>query len=49
MGTHDNDFVIEGNTLVAYRGDDEPVVIPEDVRVIGEGAFRGNERIRTVD
>ena len=49
MGTHDNDFVIEENTLVAYRGDDEHVVIPEDVRVIGEGAFRGNERMRTVD
>ena len=41
-------FVIEGKTLVAYHGDDVAVVVPDEVRVIGEGAFRACTNLRIV-
>ena len=36
---HTGDFVIAGGILVDYRGSDENVVIPDNVRGIGECAF----------
>ncbi len=36
------DFVIVDNKLVAYRGNDKEVVIPENVTEIGESAFLAN-------
>ena len=41
-------FTIEGDVLVAYLGSDEVVAVPAGVKAIGEGAFRGNDRVRSV-
>ena len=49
MGTHDGDFVIDMNRLVAYRGDEEHVIIPESVSIVRCGAFSGNDHMQTVD
>lgn len=43
-----SDFVIEGGTLVKYRGKDKNVSIPDTVDVVGEGAFEGNTNIELV-
>lgn len=43
-----SDFVIEGGTLVKYRGKEKNVTIPDTVNVIGEGAFEGNTNIELV-
>ncbi len=42
------DYKMNGATLVQYTGSEENVVIPSDVRVIGEDAFSGNASVRTV-
>lgn len=42
------DFLILGEILVAYRGDDTEVIIPDGVTVIGRSAFEGNPFITTV-
>ena len=34
-----DDFVISGNILMRYKGNEETVVIPEGIRVIGPSAF----------
>ncbi len=50
MSTYDDDgFIIEHNALVAYKGDEEHVIIPDGVWTIKERAFLGNDRIRTID
>ena len=36
---HTGDFVIAGDILIDYRGSDENVIIPDNVRGIGECAF----------
>ena len=41
-------FTIEDEVLVAYLGSDEVVTVPPGVKAIGEGAFRGNDRVRRV-
>ena len=41
IGTNE-EFVIENDVLVKYNGTDEEVIIPENVRVIGEEAFQQN-------
>ena len=41
-------FVIFGDTLFGYYGTDPEPVIPEGVRVISEGAFRGRMHLKTV-
>ncbi len=49
--THEGDimpFTIEDDVLVAYHGSEEIVTIPAGVQAIGEGAFRGNDRVRRV-
>lgn len=42
------DFLISGNVLVAYRGTDKNVVIPEEVTVIAGEAFMDNSQIESV-
>lgn len=46
--TSASDFVMEGSTLVRYRGIDKNVSIPDTVEVIGEGAFEDNVNIELV-
>lgn len=43
-----DDFKMNGSTLVQYTGNDENVVIPSKVKVIGEDAFSGNLTVKTV-
>ena len=42
------DFKVKDGVLVRYAGKAEEVTVPDKVRVIGEAAFKGNERIRSV-
>jgi hypothetical protein len=35
----EGDFLISGGVLIAYRGSDENVTIPEEVRVVADGVF----------
>ncbi len=43
-----NGFVIEGETLKGYYGDEKDIVIPDRVTEIGTGAFIGNTEILSV-
>ena len=40
------DFLISGGVLVAYRGQESEVTIPDSVRVIAAGCFKDHEEIR---
>ena len=40
--------IIAGKILYEYTGDEEEVIIKDGVRIIGEKAFLGNERIKKV-
>ncbi len=42
------DFYISGNILVRYMGEEEQIVIPDEVKIIGERCFFGNERLKVV-
>lgn len=43
------DFIIAGTTLVAYVGNDAEVTIPLSITKIGNGAFKGNAALETVN
>ncbi len=43
-----SEFVMEGSTLVKYRGKDTNVSIPDTVEAIGESAFEDNTNIELV-
>ena len=43
------DFIMNGSTLLYYKGNDETVTIPENVTAIGASAFEGNPTLRTVN
>ena len=46
----ESDFLIVGDgILLAYRGTESKVVIPEDVKQIGSEVFKGNEELTEVD
>lgn len=47
-GKTDSDFLIAGNVLIAYRGNDSVVTIPEEVSVIGAEVFQNHSEIRQV-
>ncbi|MBR5110963.1 MAG: leucine-rich repeat domain-containing protein [Clostridia bacterium] len=42
------DFDISGDVLVSYHGSESSVNVPDGVRVIGSGAFAGNQSLVTV-
>ena len=42
------DFVIEDGVLVRYRGNDIDIVVPDEVREIGKGAFKECESLTSV-
>lgn len=46
--TSASDFVMEGSTLVKYRGTDTAVSVPDTVEVIGESAFEDNTAVEQV-
>ncbi len=46
--TSASDFKMEGTTLVKYKGTDSNVSVPDDVEVIGEGAFEELDHIELV-
>ncbi len=41
-------FIISGTTLMQYRGNEEKVVVPDGITIIGEKAFADNEAIGRV-
>lgn len=43
------DFVIENDVLIKYNGTSRDVVIPDNVKIIGERAFMQNEYIEYID
>ena len=43
------DFVMNGSTLVYYKGNDEEVTIPLNVTAIGDGAFEGCSALQNVN
>ncbi len=45
---HKQDYVIEGDTLVAYKGTDDVVTIPYNCSTVAAGAFKNNKGITTI-
>ena len=45
---HNMRFRREGSTLIQYNGSSEEVIIPPEITVIGDAAFRQNGRIKRV-
>ncbi len=43
------DYVIEGNRLIVYRGDETEIIIPDAITVIGKDAFYFNQKITSVN
>ena len=48
LSAFDEIFEIENGTLIAYRGHDSAVLIPDEVTVIGNYAFNDCASIETV-
>ena len=46
--SYESGFVIHGNTLVEYKGNEECVIIPSHVDTIGSEAFYNNTRVKKV-
>lgn len=44
----DSDFVIEDGVLKKYQGNEPVVIIPDTVKEIGHGAFKGNKTVLKV-
>ena len=43
-----NEFIIKDNVLIAYRGDERDVVIPDGITAIGERAFQYFTELQSV-
>lgn len=43
-----SDFAIKNDTLVIYMGNDKEIKIPNDVKIIGKGAFKGCRTVTSV-
>ncbi len=48
LNTYDSDLIVINGILIAYKGADENVELPEGVTAIGAGAFMANEEILSV-
>ncbi len=48
LNNQTSDMVVFGNAIVAYNGDDEEIVIPDNITAIGAHAFACNENLRKV-
>lgn len=46
---HKQDYVINGETLVAYKGTDADVTIPYNCSAVAAGAFKGNIHVKTIN
>ena len=44
----DGNFYIENRTLIGYKEENANVVIPEGIEIIGAGAFRANNIVKTL-
>lgn len=44
----DEDFEIDGDILVKYKGSDNKIRVPTRVKTIGSGAFEGNDKLTAV-
>ena len=44
----DTDFLIQGDILQSYLGDESIVSVPEEVRIIGKSAFQNNITLKSV-
>ncbi|MBQ6862814.1 MAG: leucine-rich repeat protein [Clostridia bacterium] len=49
FSAYPTDFIIAGTTLVAYVGNDAEVTLPLSITKIGNGAFKGNANLKTVN
>jgi hypothetical protein len=47
--TGDGDFLVSGNTLIAYRGNSAEVTVPDGVSLIAGEAFMGHSEINKVN
>lgn len=45
---HKEEFLVLGDMLIAYRGQETEVTVPDGIKVIGHSAFEGNPFITTV-
>ena len=45
---HEQDFIMNGTTLLYYKGSDETVYLPYNVTKIGNGAFKDNTSVKEV-
>lgn len=48
LSSNNSDFVIINNILISYVGDDEIVVIPNNVTAVAGGAFAGNSDVKKI-
>jgi hypothetical protein len=48
LSTGTEDYLITGGVLVAYRGKDTQITLPETVRVIAGEVFKGHKELRSV-
>lgn len=47
-GALEGDFLISGPALLAYKGSDEEIVIPDGVKIIAAQAFKDNTSVKSV-
>lgn len=43
-----SNFIIKNGTLTAYQGNNRDILIPAEVETIGNNAFSGNKRLRSI-
>ena len=49
VSAQDADFRMDGSVLIKYTGNDENIIIPDYVTVIGEEAFYDNDTVKSVE
>ena len=48
LNASSGDFLVRGGALIAYRGTGSNVTIPDGVRIIAAGCFKGNQNLKSV-